>query len=117
MKVHVRFVGVAPSDSEAAILEIERRVGHALDRPAHRVREVGVSLSDVNGPKGGLDQQCVLTITPRYAGEPVVARALERTRVEAVAKSLKRARRQLQDGLERAERQRVTDVTDIATTT
>ncbi len=108
MKVLVRFVGVAPSDPEATILDIERRVGHALDRLADRIREVGVSLSDVNGPKGGIDQQCVLTITPRYAGEPVVARALERTRVDAVSKSLKRARRQLQDGIERVERSRVT---------
>lgn len=101
MEIRIRFNGVAPSDAELAIRQIERRVRLALDRLAHRVRKVSVSLTDVNGPRGGIDQQCVLAITPLGVGEPIVALALERTRFDAVVKSLKRARRRFQGVIER----------------
>jgi len=101
VEINVRFVGVAPSNAEAVISEVEHRVNLALDRLAHRVREVRVSLSDVNGPRGGLDQQCVVIVTPRKEGDPLVGRALEQTRGQAIARSLKRARRRLEDALER----------------
>lgn len=101
MEIRVRFVGVAPSDARAVISEVERRVEMALDRLAPRVREVSVAFSDVNGPRGGLDQQCVVIITPRNEGEPVVGRAREEARGQAVIRALRRARRQLEDTLER----------------
>lgn len=101
MEIRLRFVGVAPSDAEIMTSEVERRVNLALDRLADRVREVHVSLADVNGPRGGVDQRCVLTITPRYGGDPVVVRALEETREAAVQKALKRVRRRLEHAFER----------------
>lgn len=104
MEVHVHFNGIAPSNGEVLLRQIQHRVRLALDRFAHRVREVSVSLTDVNGPRGGLDQQCVLAITPMGAGEQVVARALEPTRIQAVVRSLKRARRRLKSTIERQRR-------------
>ncbi|GAB5545190.1 MAG: hypothetical protein SangKO_049500 [Sandaracinaceae bacterium] len=101
MEIRVRFVGVAPSDTRAVISEVERRVDLALDRLSPRIREVSVTCSDVNGPRGGLDQQCVVIITLKNEGDPVVGRALEETRGQAVARSLKRARRRLEDSFER----------------
>lgn len=101
MEIRVRFIGDAPSDAEAVISEVERRVNLALDRLSHRVRDVSVSLTDINGPRGGLDQQGVVIISPRNGGDPLVGRALEQTRGQAVARSLKRARRRLEDTLQR----------------
>lgn len=103
MKIRVRFIGIAPSDAQEMANDIERRVGFALDRLSHSIREVRVSLADVNGPRGGVDQQCVLTITSSFGG-PVVASALEETRGEAVVKSLKRGRRRLEQKLVRQRR-------------
>jgi hypothetical protein len=45
---------------------VEQRVACALAKFVHRVRTVSVSLTDVNGPKGGVDKQCrvVVALTP-----------------------------------------------------
>ncbi len=64
MQVHVvaKNVTVAPSVAEF----IERRLGFALGRFASRVIRVVVRLRDINGPRGGIDQQCRIaaTVTP-----------------------------------------------------
>ena len=56
MRVHVfaRNVALAPSLAEF----IERRLQFALGRFASRVDDVTVRLEDLNGPRGGIDQQC-----------------------------------------------------------
>ena len=41
---------------------IERRVRTALGRFARRIDRVTVSLSDVNGPRGGADKLCRLSV-------------------------------------------------------
>ena len=41
---------------------IDRRVGQALNRFEQHVGSVQVALTDVNGPKGGLDKVCRLTV-------------------------------------------------------
>lgn len=40
----------------------ERRVHHGLDRVRERVRSVLVHLADVNGPRGGEDKRCVVSV-------------------------------------------------------
>lgn len=42
---------------------IERRIRFALDRLAQRIRKIRVQLRDINGPRGGVDKSCRLTIT------------------------------------------------------
>src|SRR5664279_2182551 len=41
---------------------IDRRVGQALNRFEQRVGSVRIALTDVNGPKGGPDKVCRLTV-------------------------------------------------------
>ena len=41
---------------------IERRIGQALDRFEHYIRRISIVLVDVNGPKGGPDKVCRLTV-------------------------------------------------------
>jgi ribosomal subunit interface protein len=42
---------------------IERRLRFALDRFAGRIRQVHVTLGDLNGPRGGIDKCCKLAIS------------------------------------------------------
>lgn len=47
--------------------EIERRLGHALDRFEGNIEQVHVRLEDLNGPRGGCDKQVRIDLTVRGA--------------------------------------------------
>jgi ribosome-associated translation inhibitor RaiA len=81
---------------------VEERLRARLDRHAARVERVRVSLSDVNGPRGGIDQRCALHAEVRgtavlasaaVAGDlhGAIAEALARLRA-ALARALSRQR-------------------------
>ena len=42
---------------------IERRLRFALDRFDGRIRQVQVTLGDLNGPRGGIDKSCKVAIS------------------------------------------------------
>lgn len=65
MQVEIRRRNVAAA--EALREHIERRIHFALARFSSRVARVTVRLSDVNGPRGGLDKQCRVTVALRGA--------------------------------------------------
>ncbi len=56
--------------SEELREHVERRINFALGQFDRRVSRVAVSLSDVNGPKGGVDKQCQILVHLRR-GNPV----------------------------------------------
>jgi putative sigma-54 modulation protein len=41
---------------------IERRLCFALERFSRRIRTVRVSIDDLNGPRGGIDKRCRVTV-------------------------------------------------------
>ena len=51
---------------------VERRIQYALNRFSSQVRTVQVTLSDVNGPKGGNDILCRFKVLMRKKGEILV---------------------------------------------
>lgn len=51
---------------------VERRLEYSLGRFARRITEVHVRLADVNGPRGGVDQQCRITVHLHPRGEVMV---------------------------------------------
>jgi ribosomal subunit interface protein len=51
---------------------VERRLEYSIGRFAKRITDVYVRLADVNGPRGGLDQHCRLTIHLHPRGEILV---------------------------------------------
>ena len=52
---------------------VERQLHFSLGRFNGRVRSVVVGLQDLNGPKGGVDQECKLSIRTSWSGQVVVA--------------------------------------------
>lgn len=99
MKIEIRTQGVRRS--ERLHEHIERRLNFALDWAQNDVRRVVVSLSDINGPRGGNDKRCQLhiplsrmrdVIIEEVADNPLVAinRAVDRA-----ARSLERRRSKL----------------------
>lgn len=64
--IHAR--GFALTDAIAQ--HVNSRVGFALARGGSRVARVVVRLSDVNGPRGGVDKRCLIEV--RLDGLPAV---------------------------------------------
>jgi putative sigma-54 modulation protein len=60
MHIEVRERGIAISAPLRTY--IERRLTFALGRFSSRIEKVLVRLQDVNGPKGGVDQQCQVAV-------------------------------------------------------
>ena len=82
---------------------IERRLRSALGRFAARIRRLTLRLTDVNGPRGGLDKRCriAVALVPRGVAlvegsdhDPfaLVARAAKRVG-QSVRRTLERRRR------------------------
>lgn len=57
---------------------VHTRIAAAVGRFASRLREVRVRITDINGPKGGLDKRCVILATVngrgKKGGSVVIAR-------------------------------------------
>ena len=82
---------------------IERRLSSALDRFGQQVSRVAVQLRDLNGPRGGVDQECRIAIKLVPSGElfieqrdesldAAVATAADRA-AEAVRRAVARKKR------------------------
>ncbi|MCC5858484.1 MAG: HPF/RaiA family ribosome-associated protein [Ectothiorhodospiraceae bacterium] len=61
---------------------VDRRFGQRLTR-------IEVYLTDVNGPKGGVNKQCKLEARPR-GGDPLMAESLHENAYDAVSGAVKR---------------------------
>lgn len=55
--------------TEATVGHVERRVRFGLSGFGPRIREAVVQLTDLNGPRGGLDKQCQITVTLSPSGK------------------------------------------------
>jgi len=56
MRIEIHHANLRPSDALGET--VERRIGAALGRLAHRIRDVSVWIADTNGPRGGHDKSC-----------------------------------------------------------
>lgn len=52
--------------------QIDRRVRLALSRFRAAIQNVTIRITDINGPKGGVDMRCVVVVKLTPAGEIVV---------------------------------------------
>jgi hypothetical protein len=81
----------------------EQRVRFALRRLTAWVPRAKVQLSDVNGPRGGVDKRCQVELKTDTAGTVVIA-SLARDWRTALDRSLARATRVLTRSLQRSHR-------------
>lgn len=70
-----------------------RRVQFALDRFRSRVRAVRVRLTDINGPRGGVDKQCVVAVQLQHPSRLMLIEHIAADFGEAVDRAADRAGR------------------------
>lgn len=78
----------------------QQQLETALGRFGHRIRHLRLRLADANGPRGGLDQECLVEVTLRPRGSAVVSvRDIEPE--AAISRAADRVARRVRDALER----------------
>ena len=85
---------------------VERRLGFALGRFGDRIGLVRLRLTDLNGPKGGIDKRCVITVRVIGAQE-ILAEATVPYPLEAVDCASDRASRAVKRALAKLREQEV----------
>lgn len=81
-------------------------VTKTLGRFSHRITSVSIALTDLNGPRGGVDQECRVTIVMPGCG-PLSTSAVHENPVGAVTRAADRARRMVVTKLRRPQALRV----------
>ena len=103
MKLEIRVRGVEAAD--ALREHAARRVHFHLSRFGHEVAAVVMRISDLNGPKGGIDKRCQITVTgPRLGSATLDDRSSDAH--SAVDLSVERISRAIGRELERARTER-----------
>lgn len=107
-------VTIRSMESDARLTEyIEQRLRRALARFQDRIRRVDVSLSDRNGPRGGIDKRIAVVVRLRHSGTVVVDTADANSCV-AIADAVRRVRRSVFRAVDRrrTRRRRTPGITD-----
>jgi len=99
MKIAVRFLGLPPSDAVRQF--VERQVLFHLSRFAHEIEAIEIRVRDVNGPRGGDDMECRVTVKGPRLGHNTIT-DLDGDVYQAVGMAMSRAARAVARTLERA---------------
>ena len=99
MKIEVRFRGLESSD--ALREHVSRRIHLHLSRFGNEVTAVLVRIADVNGPKGGIDKRCQVTVRGPRFGSATLDEA-SGDAYSAVDTAVERIGRSVGRGLDRA---------------
>lgn len=70
--------------------QIQRRASFALSRLSSRIRQIDVHLTDINGPRGGIDTECRVQVR-LDSGAPVVVEDKDHDLGILINRSLARA--------------------------
>lgn len=81
------------------------RLRQALARLQGPVRQVTLTLADINGPRGGTDQQCQLVIA-LDGDDPLVIQERAETVQQATGNAIARARRNLAKRIKKRQQRR-----------
>lgn len=89
MRLNLHTDGIEVNDDLTGL--VDQRVEAALSRFKAHLGDVDVRLGDVNGPKGGIDKLCTLTITVRNGADVRIEEEAE-TIEAALTKAASRAK-------------------------
>jgi len=103
MRIDVRMT--TKYDSPALRRFAEHAVTQRLGARAHHISSVGIRLKDINGPRGGIDKVCIVTVAVNGATE-VVTRGESVTWDDAVLIAVWSARTALDRRLDKKKRPR-----------
>lgn len=81
---------------------LERRLRFALSRFDPRVRRATVVMEDVNGPRGGIDQLCRITVKLNGASDVVISDQ-DTKAAKAICRAAERAGRSVSRAIERTQ--------------
>lgn len=95
---YIRAVDVDVDQEDRAYLR--RKLGRKLGKYAHNIQRVSVRIVDVNGPRGGIDQHCVIKVI-LVELPTVLVEASSATVQEAMDAALARVERAVKHALER----------------
>ena len=73
------------------LAHVERRLRFALSRFEQKIRQIAVQVTDLNGPRGGFEKQCRVTVTLSPALHTAIDRAADRLE-RSVTRELRRRR-------------------------
>lgn len=90
----------------AALAGVRERFEYALGRFAGRVRSVTVRLGDVNGPRGGVDKTCAVTVRLDWPRRAVVVEDIDPDPVVVVGRVAGRAARSVSRAIDAATNRR-----------
>lgn len=98
MQLSIRKRNMTWSDALAG--HVERRVRQGLDRAERRVRHVLVHLVDVNGPRGGEDKKCAVSVR-LTTGDEIRVQTQDTCPYRAVDSAVSRVKRNVMDRVKR----------------
>ena len=96
--------------------QIDRRLSFALSRFGSKISRTSVHLTDLNGPKGGIDKQCKIVLALRGV-QPVIVEVIDTSWPAAIDRAANRLGQTVQRVLERSRmfpRERATPRSDSA---
>jgi len=82
------------------LAHVERRLRFALSRFGEKIRLAAAQLADINGPRGGVDKQCKVTVTLSPSGK-VMAEATDADLHRAIDRAADRLERSVTRELRR----------------
>ena len=82
---------------------IQYRLGFAFARTRQFIQSIEVTLTDINGPKGGIDQQCKVRVKPMAFASIVITERQSEIR-HAIDRCITRASRNFVQQMKRKQR-------------
>lgn len=98
MKLNINFRNTAGRGE--VINHIDKRLSFAFSRTRHAIASTSVTITDVNGPKGGVDMMCQIIVQPIGLKRIVIADRRENVR-QAIDRCIARASQSLDRKLKR----------------
>jgi putative sigma-54 modulation protein len=86
--------------SDALLAYTTRRIGFAFDLLADRIRQIVVRFSDDNGPHGGADTRCQVSVRFR-GGNPLILQDTDTSAYRAVDRTISRLKPVVRQELKR----------------